>query len=68
MTTLPRSIAALDVPVADVEQELAEQAARRIASGVAAEFRHLLYDADPDATTRPFTEFHHHTSTRRRTS
>ncbi|MEU1433967.1 hypothetical protein ABZ438_07700 [Streptomyces sp. NPDC005786] len=37
MTLLPRSIAALDVPVGAGEQELAEQAARRLATGVAAD-------------------------------
>lgn len=40
-------------------------AADRIAAGVAAENRHLLYDADPDSTVPPLVDIHRHNTTRR---
>lgn len=61
----------LDVPLAElirrVDSITAEKRATS-AAGAAAENRHLLYDADPDATIPAFVDLHHHTSTRRRTS
>lgn len=74
MTTNP--IERLDVPLSTVEASvtrlrnlLAPAAPSQPApDGELAEYRHLLYDADPDATVPAFVDFHHHTSTRRRTS
>lgn len=74
MTANP--IERLDVPLRSVEASvtrlrnlLAPAGPSQPASdGELAEYRHLLYDADPDATTRPFIEIHHHASTRRSTS
>lgn len=68
MTANP--IERLDVPATDVvaaTARIAKPADDDISAGLSAEYRHLLYDADPDATTRPFIEIHHHASTRRST-
>ncbi|MFJ3084646.1 hypothetical protein ACIPJG_33520 [Streptomyces halstedii] len=54
---IPRTIADLDVPLSAVQQDIARIAAE-------AENRHLLYDADPDATTPAFVDLHHHTNKR----
>jgi len=53
----------VDVPLPDLERDIA-----RIAAAATAENRHLLYDADADATVPPFVDLHHHLSTRRRAS
>lgn len=45
--------------------ELEKQAAVRIAAGVAADNRHLLYDVDPDSTVPPLVDIHRHQTTRR---
>lgn len=37
-------------------------------AGELAEYRHTLYDADPDATAPPLVDLHHHQTTRRRAS
>jgi hypothetical protein len=66
--TTPRTIDALDVPLADLVAGLKrEPAEQRIAAGLAAEYRHLLLDADPDSTTPRFVDLHHHKTTRRGT-
>ncbi|MFE9949350.1 hypothetical protein ACFYRJ_17665 [Streptomyces sp. NPDC005531] len=68
MTTTPRTIAALDVPLADLVANLKpEPAEQRIAAGLAAEYRHLLLDADPGSTTPAFVDLHHHKSCSRST-
>ncbi|MFF7576820.1 hypothetical protein ACFZBE_17820 [Streptomyces sp. NPDC008061] len=62
----PRTIAALDVPLADLAANLqTEPAEQRIAAGLAAEYRHLLLDADPGSTIPRFVDLHHHKTTRR---
>lgn len=61
----------LDVPVDVVEADVARIAARRqpepvpAPPGECAEYRHLLYDADPDATVPAFIDLRHHHTTRR---
>ncbi|MEV7492253.1 hypothetical protein AB0O08_16045 [Streptomyces anulatus] len=60
----------LDVLIARVDATTAANAAARDAQRRAealAENRHLLYDADPDATVPAFVDLHHHTTTRRGT-
>ncbi|MGC5534304.1 hypothetical protein [Streptomyces sp. SR-10] len=60
----------LAVLIAQVDATTAANAAARDAQRRAeatAENRHLLYDADPDATVPAFVDLHHHTTTRRRT-
>ncbi|MGW2089638.1 hypothetical protein [Streptomyces sp. NPDC001880] len=42
--------------------------AERLAAGLAAEYRHLLYDADPGSIVPAFVDLHHHKTTRRRAS
>lgn len=71
MTTNP--IERLDVPLSTVEASVTRlrkvpAPSQPAPDGELAEYRHLLYDADPDATVPAFVDFHHHTSTRRRTS
>ncbi|MFI5739106.1 hypothetical protein ACIA9I_12125 [Streptomyces anulatus] len=56
----------LDVLIAAVDEIAAANAARSLAEATA-ENRHLLYDADPDATVPAFVDLHHHTTTRRGT-
>ncbi|MGW4834702.1 hypothetical protein [Streptomyces globisporus] len=56
----------LDVPLAEIEATTARNAAQRLAEATA-ENRHLLYDADPDATVPAFVDLHNHTTTRRGT-
>jgi hypothetical protein len=59
------SIERLDVPLADLVADLKrEPAEQRIAAGLAAEYRHLLLDADPGSTTPRFVDLHHHKTTR----
>lgn len=64
-------LARVCVPLPELVRRVDEMAAlkteaqERIAAGLAAEFRHLLYDADPDATVPAFVDLHHHQSTRR---
>lgn len=73
MTANP--IERLDVPLDTVEASVTRlrnllapsTPARPAPAGELAEYRHLLYDADPDATTPAFVDIHHHTSTRRST-
>ncbi|WP_406188935.1 hypothetical protein [[Kitasatospora] papulosa] len=69
-------LARVDVPLSELERRAAlcrradvVQAANSelAAAGAAAENRHLLYDADPDATVPAFVDLHHHLSTRRGT-
>lgn len=61
----------LDVPRTAVEAAAdrfiawKREAAEQLAAGLSAEYRHLLYDADSDAATRPFIEIHHHATARR---
>lgn len=68
MTANP--IERLDVPATDVEAAAARfmawkrEAADELAAGLSAEYRHLLHDADPDATTPAFVDLHHHTTRR----
>ncbi|MFE9850250.1 hypothetical protein ACFYPN_15770 [Streptomyces sp. NPDC005576] len=50
---------------ADVNANVDQGAAARIAAGIAAEQRHLLYDADPDSTVPALVNLHH--TPRRRT-
>ncbi|NEB70241.1 hypothetical protein G3I39_24770 [Streptomyces fulvissimus] len=58
----------LDVPlpvlIAQVDAITAANDSKRAAEATA-ENRHLLYDADPDATVPAFVDLHHHTTTRR---
>jgi hypothetical protein len=55
------SIAALDVPLAQVESEAAAlNTARRLRIGIRAEQRHLLLDPDPDSSTKPFADLTKH--------
>ncbi|WP_392750635.1 hypothetical protein [Streptomyces sp. LN590] len=64
MTANP--IERLDVPLADLVADLQpEPAEQRIAAGLAAEYRHLLLDADPGSTTPRFVDLHHHKTCRR---
>lgn len=71
MTANP--IERLDVPLTAVEAEAdriiawKREAAEQLMAGLSAEYRHLLYDADPDATTPAFVDLHHHQNTRRST-
>ncbi|MFE7237259.1 hypothetical protein [Streptomyces sp. NPDC057580] len=59
-------LARLDVPLADLVADLnREPAEQRIAAGLAAEYRHLLLDADPDSTIPRFVDLHHHKTCRR---
>jgi hypothetical protein len=68
MTTTPRTIAALDVPLVDLVANLqADPAEQRITAGLAAEYRHLLLDADPGSATPAFVDLHHHKSCSRST-
>ncbi|MFJ4738761.1 hypothetical protein [Streptomyces sp. NPDC088775] len=63
-------LARLDVPLADLvaaADELTALKAERFAAGLAAEYRHLLYDADPGSTVPRFVDLHHHKTTRRGT-
>lgn len=66
----PNPIARLDVPLDVVEADIARIAARKqpepelAPPGLAAEYRHLLYDADPDATVPAFIDLRHHTTRR----
>ncbi|MEU1087700.1 hypothetical protein ABZ401_12870 [Streptomyces sp. NPDC005892] len=46
-------------------QSVGQSIAARIAAGIAAEQRHLLYDADPDSTVPALVNLHH--TPRRRT-
>ncbi|WP_406325872.1 hypothetical protein OG784_13065 [Streptomyces sp. NBC_01617] len=63
MTANP--IERLDVPLADLVADLKrEPAEQRIAAGLAAEYRHLLLDADPGSTIPRFVDLHHHKTTR----
>lgn len=68
MTANP--IERLDVPLRAVEAEAdriiawKREAAEQLMVGLSAEYRHLLYDADPDATTPAFVDLHHHTTRR----
>lgn len=63
MTANP--IERLDVPLSDLVADLKRQPAeQRIAAGLAAEYRHLLLDADPDSTIPRFVDLHHHKTTR----
>ncbi|MET7788089.1 hypothetical protein ABZS93_15970 [Streptomyces sp900116325] len=58
----------LDVPLADLVADLQpEPAEQRIAAGLAAEYRHLLLDADPGSSTPAFVDLHHHKSCSRST-
>lgn len=41
-----------------------DPAEQRIAAGLAAEYRHLLLDADPGSTVPRFVDLHHHKTTR----
>lgn len=69
MTANP--IERLDVPLSTVEAaatHLRNLLAPSAPAGELAEYRHLLYDADPDAATPAFVEIHHHASTRRGTA
>jgi hypothetical protein len=62
----PRTIAALDTPLALVEYgvlkaRIADQlahpkASRPMSEGERAEFAHITHDADPDSTTCPFVD------------
>jgi hypothetical protein len=61
------SIELLDVPAADLVANLQPDPADRIAAGLAAEYRHLLLDADPGSTTPAFVDLHHHKSCSRST-
>ncbi|MFJ8923925.1 hypothetical protein ACIREK_31160 [Streptomyces sp. NPDC102415] len=64
-------LARVDVPLPELIRQVDEMAAlKREASRTqaVAENRHLLYDADPDATVPPFVDLHHHETTRRRAS
>lgn len=61
---LSRVDVSLPVLIAQVDAITAANDARRAAEA-AAENRHLLYDADPDATVPAFVDLHHHTTTRR---
>lgn len=69
-------LARVDVTTDELERRAAlcrradkvQDASELAAAGATAENRHLLYDADPDATVPPFVDLHHHTSTRRRAS
>lgn len=64
------NLAPLDVPTTDwaaAADELAALKAERLAAGLAAEYRHLLYDADPGSTVPPLVDLHHHKTTRRGT-
>ncbi|WP_327335936.1 hypothetical protein OG384_04675 [Streptomyces sp. NBC_01324] len=71
MTANP--IERLDVPLTAVEAAAdriiawKREAAEQLMAGLSAEYRHLLYDADPDATVPAFVDLHHHQSTRRGT-
>jgi len=63
-------LARVDVPLAELIRNVDEMAAMKrtcSAEQATAENRHLLYDADPDATVPPFVDLHHHNSTRRGT-
>ncbi|MFB7548539.1 hypothetical protein [Streptomyces sp. NPDC056154] len=60
-------LARLDVPTTDwvaAADQLAALKAKRLAAGLAAEYRHLLYDADPDSTVPPLVDLHHHKTRR----
>jgi hypothetical protein len=63
-------IARLDVPLDVVEADVARIAQQKqpepelASAGLAAEYRHLLYDADPDATVPAFIDLRHHTTRR----
>ena len=64
-------LARVDVPTTDwaaAADELTALKAERLAAGLAAEYRHLLYDADPGSTVPPLVDLHHHKTTRRRVS
>lgn len=61
-------LACVNVPPADgvaVADQLTALKAERLAAGLAAEYRHLLLDADPGSTVPAFVDLHHHTSCRR---
>ncbi|MYX67317.1 hypothetical protein K388_05051 [Streptomyces sp. KhCrAH-43] len=64
-------IARLDVPLDVVEAAVARLAEQKrpmpepAPPGLVAEYRHLLYDADPDATVPAFIDLRHHHTTRR---
>ncbi|MCX5158139.1 hypothetical protein OOK39_02335 [Streptomyces sp. NBC_00264] len=63
-------LARLDVPTTDwaaAADELTALKAERLAAGLAAEYRHLLYDADPGSTVPAFVDLHHHKTARRGT-
>ncbi|MCX4450621.1 hypothetical protein [Streptomyces sp. NBC_01789] len=61
-------IARLDVPLDVVEAAVARIAQQKqpepAPPGLVAEYRHLLYDADPDATVPAFIDLRHHTTRR----
>ncbi|MEU4502603.1 hypothetical protein [Streptomyces sp. NPDC024089] len=64
-------LARVDVPATDwaaAADELTALKAERLAAGLAAEYRHLLYDADPGSTVPRFVDLHHHKTARRRVS
>ncbi|MFE7106579.1 hypothetical protein ACFU98_35065 [Streptomyces sp. NPDC057575] len=64
------NLARVDAPTTDWAadaDELTDLKAERLAAGLAAEYRHLLYDADPDSTVPPLVDLHHHKTTRRGT-
>ncbi|MEU7066951.1 hypothetical protein [Streptomyces sp. NPDC046161] len=55
------SIARLDVPLAQLDADLQSLRLKRetaecLRAGRLAEYSHLLHDADPDASTRPFPD------------
>ncbi|MER5613240.1 hypothetical protein [Streptomyces sp. NPDC002215] len=61
------NLAPLDVPTTDwaaAADQLTDLKAQRLAAGLAAEYRHLLYDADPGSTVPAFVDLHHHKTSR----
>ncbi|MFF1348453.1 hypothetical protein ACFVZJ_21160 [Streptomyces sp. NPDC058322] len=61
-------LARMDVPTTDwaaAADELTALKAERLAAGLAAEYRHLLYDADPGSTVPALVDLHHHKTSRR---
>ncbi|MFB6873702.1 hypothetical protein [Streptomyces sp. NPDC056323] len=60
-------LARVDVPNTDwvaAADELADLKAERLAAGLAAEYRHLPYDAGPGSTIPPLVDLHHHKTSR----
>ncbi|MFD7622077.1 hypothetical protein [Streptomyces sp. NPDC059802] len=60
-------LARVDAPTTDwaaAADQLTDLKAKRLAAGLAAEYRHLLYDVDPGSTVPAFVDLHHHASRR----